>query len=141
MTDLSATEGHPPTRRRPGINDTLGATFLDGNAAEGWIRIRYMGTDAFDNSSGQIQGGILAAMLDNVMARAVAQRLEDDQIIQTLEMKTTFIAPAPIGPVLGEGQIVRQGRSIVFLEGRIFNEAGDLLVTASSTAKLGKRRT
>ena len=141
MTDSSPTEGYSPTRPRAGINDTLGAVYLDGNAAEGWIRIRYMGTPAFDNSSGLIQGGILAAMLDNVMSRAVVQRMEDDQIIQTLEMKTTFIAPAPIGPVIGEGQIVRQGRSIVFLEGRIFNEAGDLLVTSSSTAKLAKRKT
>ncbi len=99
-----------------------------------------MGTPAFDNSSGLIQGGILAAMLDNVMSRAVGQRLDDGQIIQTLEMKTTFIGPAPIGPVIGEGQVVRQGRSIVFLEGRIFSEAGDLLVTSSSTAKLGTRK-
>jgi uncharacterized protein (TIGR00369 family) len=140
MTDSSATEGHPPTRRRAGINDTLDAVYLEGNPAEGWIRIRYLGTDAFENGSGLIQGGILAAMLDNAMSRAVVQRMEDDQIIQTLEMKTTFVAPAPIGPVIGEGQIVRQGRSIVFLEGRIFSEAGDLLVTASSTAKLAKRK-
>lgn len=140
MTDSSATEGHSPTRRRAGINDTLGAVYLDGNAAEGWIRIRYLGIDAFENGSGLIQGGILAAMLDNAMSRAVVQRMDDDQIIQTLEMKTSFVAPAPIGPVIGEGQIVRQGRSIVFLEGRILSEAGDLLVTASSTAKLAKRK-
>lgn len=135
------TEENPTKRRRAAINDTLGATFIDGNAEQGWIRIRYVGTEAFDNSSGLIQGGILAAMLDNAMSRAALQRLDDDQIIQTLEMKTTFIGPAPIGPVIGEGQVVRQGRSIVFLEGRIFSEAGDLLVTSSSTAKLGTRKT
>jgi uncharacterized protein (TIGR00369 family) len=134
------TDENPTGRRRAGINDTLGATFIDSNAEQGWIRIRYMGTPAFDNSSGLIQGGILAAMLDNVMSRAILQRLDDGQIIQTLEMKTTFVGPAPIGPVIGEGQVVRQGRSIVFLEGRIFSEAGDLLVTSSSTAKLGTRK-
>ena len=131
---------NPTGRRRAAINDTLGADFIDGNPEDGWIRIRYLGTPAFDNSSGLIQGGILAAMLDNVMSRAVAQRLDDGQIIQTLEMKTTFIGPAPIGTVIGEGQVVRQGRSIVFLEGRLFSEAGDLLVTASSTAKLAARK-
>ncbi len=134
------TTGNPTGRRRAAINDTLGAEFLDGDAAAGWIRIRYQGVPAFDNSSGQIQGGILAAMLDNVMSRAVGQRLDDGQVIQTLEMKTTFVGPAPIGPVIGEGQIVRHGRSIVFLEGRLFSEAGDLLVTSSSTAKLAARR-
>ena len=131
---------NPTGRRRAAINDTLGATFIDGNADEGWIRIRYLGTPDFDNSSGLIQGGILAAMLDNAMSRAIGQRLGDGQIIQTLEMKTTFVGPAPIGPVIGEGQVVRQGRSIVFLEGRIFSETGDLLVTSSSTAKLGTRK-
>jgi uncharacterized protein (TIGR00369 family) len=140
MTDTPTDEGYPASRRRAGINDTLGAEFLEGNAQEGWMRIRYTGTQAFENGSGLIQGGILAAMLDNVMSRALVQRLEDDQIVQTLEMKTTFIGPAPIGPVIGEGQIVRQGRSIIFLEGRIFSEAGDLLVTASSTSKLGRRK-
>ncbi|MEN3976117.1 PaaI family thioesterase [Emcibacter sp. SYSU 3D8] len=134
------TDDNPTRRRSAAINDTLGATFIDGHAEQGWIRIRYLGTEAFDNSSGLIQGGILAAMLDNAMSRAVLQRLDDGQIIQTLEMKTTFIGPAPIGPVVCEGQVVRQGRSIVFLEGRLFNEAGDLLVTASSTAKLGVRK-
>ncbi len=134
------TQENPTGRRRAAINDTLGASFIDSNAEEGWIRIRYIGTPAFDNSSGLIQGGILAAMLDNVMSRAALQRLDDGQIIQTLEMKTTFIGPAPIGAVIGEGQVVRQGRSIVFLEGRIFSEAGDLLVTSSSTAKLGTRK-
>ncbi len=134
------TDENPTGRRRAAINDTLGASFIDGNAEQGWIRIRYLGTPAFDNSSGQIQGGILAAMLDNVMSRAVLQRLDNTFVIQTLEMKTSFVAPAPIGAVIGEGQVVRQGRSIVFLEGRLFSEDGALLVTASSTAKLGARR-
>lgn len=133
-------DGNPTGRRRAAISDTLGSTFLDSNAEEGWIRVRYVGTPVFDNGSGLIQGGILAAMLDNVMSRAVGQRLDDSRIIQTLEMKTTFVGPAPIGAVIGEGQVVRQGRSIVFLEGRLFSEAGALLVTSSSTAKLAARR-
>jgi uncharacterized protein (TIGR00369 family) len=130
----------PPARRSAGINRTLGAESLSGDPDAGTMRVRYRGTAAFENGSGLIQGGILAAMLDNVMSRAVAQRLSDEQVIQTLEMKTTFVAPAPLGPVIGEGWIVRQGRSIVFLEGRLLSEDGALLVTASSTAKLGRRR-
>ncbi|MBI1180693.1 MAG: hotdog fold thioesterase [Alphaproteobacteria bacterium] len=133
-------DGYPPNRRRAPINDALGAEFLDGEPARGWVRIRYRGDAAFENGSGLIQGGILAAMLDNAMSRALVQNLDNDQIVQTLEMKTTFVAPAPIGHVIGEGQVVRRGRSIVFLEGRLFSEAGDLLATASSTAKIGKRR-
>lgn len=139
MTSIS-NEQAPPARKRAAINETLGAEQLEGDPARGWIRIRYEVDGRYDNGSGLVQGGILGAMLDNVMSRALGQRLDVDQIIQTLEMKTTFIGPAPIGRLIGEGQVVRQGRSIIFLEGRLFSEAGDMLVTASSTAKLGKRK-
>jgi len=46
------------------------------------------------------------------------------------------LAPAPLTTLIGEGWVVRMGRSIAFLEGRITDTEGKILATASSTAKV-----
>jgi hypothetical protein len=55
----------------------------------------------------------------------------------TLELSVTYINPVLPGRVYGEGQIIRMGRNIGFLEAQLYDEAGKLLVKATSTVKIG----
>lgn len=93
----------------------------------------------FCNLMGSVQGGMLAAMLDLVMAFAVLCTLEDGYVVPSLEMKTSFIAPARAGEITGEGTLVRKGRSIAFMEGRLVDPQGNLLTTASATGQIRPR--
>ena len=47
----------------------------------------------FVNSVGTIQGGIIAAMLDDTMTPAAAAHLGGNHIVPTLELKISFIRP------------------------------------------------
>ncbi len=54
-------------------------------------------------------------------------------------MKTSFIAPARAGEITGDGTLVRKGRSIAFMEGRLIDPQGKLLATASATGQIRPR--
>ena len=65
---------------------------------------------------GGIQGGNVAAMLDDAMAFAVGLNLDWGQISPTLELKVSMLAPARPGRLYAVGQVVRRGRSVGFVE-------------------------
>ena len=72
------------------------------------------------------------------MARAVAAATNGEFGCNTLEIKVAFYQPARLGQlVTAEGWVERMGRSTVFLEGELRDEAGSVLAKASSTARLG----
>jgi uncharacterized protein (TIGR00369 family) len=90
--------------------------------------------DKLCNKWGGIQGGNVAAMLDDAMAFAIGLNLDWGQISPTLELKVSMLAPARPGRLYAVGQVVRRGRSVGFVEGQLYDEAGQLLATGSSTA-------
>jgi len=91
------------------------------------------------NLMGTVQGGILTAMLDNAMSFAVIGELGPEFVAPSVEIKTNYIAPAMPGRIFGEGHVVRRGRSIAFLEGRLTDGDGQLLATATATAQIRPR--
>ena len=54
----------------------------------------------------------------------------------TIAMTVCFLDSAAPGPLFGEGQVVRYGNSIAFLEGRISNGSGRLLARATANARM-----
>jgi len=105
----------------------------------GRMTVTFQAQRDFCNLMGSVQGGMLTAMLDLAMAFAVLCTLEDGHVVPSLEVKTTFIAPARAGEITGEGMLVRKGRSIAFMEGRLFDPHGNLLATASATGQIRLR--
>lgn len=91
------------------------------------------------NLVGTIQGGILTAMLDNAMSFAIIGELGPEFVAPSIEIKTNYIAPAKPGRILGEGHVVRRGRTIAFLDGQLTDGAGQLLATATATAQIRSR--
>jgi uncharacterized protein (TIGR00369 family) len=118
----------------------LGARPLRCDPHAGRMTVAFEARRDFCNLMGSVQGGMLTAMLDLAMAFAVLCTLEDGHVVPSLEVKTTFIAPARAGEITGEGMIVRKGRSIAFMEGRLFDPQGNLLATASATGQIRLRQ-
>ena len=56
--------------------------------------------------------------------------------LRPLEVKTV---PAFPGRIVGEAEVVRAGRSIVFTQGQLFDAEGTLIATATATAMVRKR--
>ncbi|MEX2158822.1 MAG: PaaI family thioesterase [Dehalococcoidia bacterium] len=102
----------------------------------GYVRVRFTARETFCNGMGNIQGGFLAAMLDDTMGPALFTLLDNGQFAPTLELKVSFVRPASPGALVGEGRVVHKGKSIAFLEGTLSTEGGDLVATATATTRI-----
>lgn len=111
----------------------LGRRVLSAARDSGQSEVRFEAPESFINGAGSVQGGFLAAMLDSAMGAALATVLNKDERPPTLEMKINFIKPAQVGPLSGSGHVVHRGRSVVFVEGQLRDESGDLIATGTST--------
>ena len=122
------------------VTALLGAQIVSCDAASGVFKIGFEGRDEFCNMLGVLQGGMVTAMLDMAMSFAALARIGPDYRVPTLEMKTTFLAPARPGGLIGEGWTLRTGKSICFMEGRLLDTEGTPIATASGTARMWRAR-
>jgi uncharacterized protein (TIGR00369 family) len=116
----------------------LGWKLLDVNADEGTIRVQFEAKPEFLNPTGNVQGGLLAAMLDHTLGPVLGARLGPGELLVTLSLNANFIAPACPGLLIGEGRVVSMGKSVCFLEGKLTDANGGLVATATSTARIVK---
>jgi len=121
------------------IATLLGAKALACDPATGRITIAFEAKPEFCNLLGTVQGGMLAAMLDLVMSFAALCTMGGPGwVVPTIDMTTHFLSPARPGPIVGEGAVVKKGRTITFMEGRLRDRDGKLLTTATSSGTLIK---
>ena len=120
----------------PPCAQLLGWKVLEAEIGSGAITIQFEGKQEFLNPMGNIQGGFLAAMLDDTLGPALATTFEPNEFAPTLELKVNFIKSAKPGTFIAKGRVVHRGRSIAFLEGELRDAAGDLVATATATARM-----
>jgi uncharacterized protein (TIGR00369 family) len=120
----------------PPAAKTLGWALQEVDAELGTIRIAFEARQEFLNPIGVVQGGFLAAMLDDTLGPALAATLEADQFAPTLELKVSFLRPAPPGQLVGTGRVVHRGGTIAFLEGSLADAQGQVVATATATARI-----
>lgn len=117
----------------PRAAQTLGMRIVDVDAEAGSIEVRFSASEAFTNPAGHVQGGFLAAMLDDTMGPALAATCKAGEFAPTLSLNVSFLRPAVVGELTGRGRIVRRGREICFLAGELLQN-GAVVATATATA-------
>jgi uncharacterized protein (TIGR00369 family) len=132
MTIVTALD-HLPA---PPCAQLLGWRMLHARPADGWIRIGFEARPEFCNPAGFIQGGFLAAMLDDTMGPAIFTHTGGSLYSATIEMNVQYLAPARVGPIIGEGQVVQLGKSVGFVEARLLDEHEMCLARATSSVRL-----
>ena len=120
--------------QQPSAHKLLGWKLINVNTDDGTIEIEFEGTKEFLNPVGNINGGILSAMLDLTLGPALGARLGPDEFGPTLELKTSFMKPAKPGKLIGKGRILKMGETICFLEAELFDMDKNLIAKASATA-------
>ena len=80
-----------------------------------------------------MQGGFLAAMLDDTLGPALAATLARGQFAPTLQLSVTVLRPARIGLLHGTGRVVRRGREVCHLAGEL-RQDGEVVASALATA-------
>lgn len=105
---------------------------LHADGSAGTVKLEFAEQPAFRNHFGHIQGGFAVAMLDAVISLAAFVKLR--QWLPTVEIKSTFLAPAKLGICIGEGSVMKAGQSLAFLEGKLWGADAQLAVHATATA-------
>ena len=108
------------------------------HAEPGHVRFEFEATEQFLNPAGIVQGGFLTAMLDDTMGPAAIAQLGPGHFTPTLELKVNFLRPARAGRLVCDGRVVHMGKSVVFLEGALADQDGNLVATATATARVVK---
>lgn len=112
---------------------TLGGKIVRVDAERGSVETSFEGKREFTNPAGAIQGGFLAAMLDDTMGPALAATLSQGEFAPTLNLNVSFHRAAAVGPIFGKACIVKRGAEIVFLQGELYQE-DKLIASAVATA-------
>ena len=86
------------------------------------------------NGSGILHGGAYMAFADYLGAMGTVLNLERGYATTTMESKTNFFAPAPIGAIVkGESTPLHRGRRTQVWQTRITNAEGRLLAMVTQT--------
>lgn len=117
----------------PPASKTLGMVIKEVDPGQGTIHVEFEGKPEFVNPIGSIQGGFLAAMLDDTLGPALVATLNASEFAPTLELKVQFIAPAKVGKIAAFGRVVARGGKIAFLEGEL-RQDDKLVAKATATA-------
>jgi 1,4-dihydroxy-2-naphthoyl-CoA hydrolase len=91
-----------------------------------------------------LHGGAIMAFADTLGAAATMLNLASGASTTTIESKTNFLAPAPVGSkILGETTPVHRGRRTMVWQTRVTNEAGRpvALVTQTQLVLVAEPRT
>ena len=102
----------------------------------GTIEVEFAAEPDFTNPSGFIQGGFIAAMLDDTLGPAAFAMTGGRRLTTTIDLHLHYVRPVAPGRVTTKGRVVNLGASVAFLEGELFDATGKLSATASASALL-----
>ena len=87
------------------------------------------------NPLGIVHGGLLCTLLDTVIGCATHTTLERGTGYTSIELKVSYLRPVTLdtGPLTGTGIVTKDGRRVIFAEGTVTDEEGNLVATASSS--------
>lgn len=115
----------------------LGMAITAADDKAGMIEASFVAQATFANRVGNIQGGIVTAMLDDLMGYALSITLPPGRFAPTANLNVSFLRPAQAGTLYGKGQVLKREGDVFHLAGKLFNASGELVAAATAKAKLG----
>jgi len=106
----------------------------------GQSAIGYTPSPGHLNSFAVTHGGAIMTLLDVTMAVA-ARSVQKDMGVVTIEMKTSFMQPAPGdgSKLTGKGRLMHRSTSLAFTEATLYDAQGRACAHATGTFKYVKR--
>jgi len=93
-------------------------------------------SDKCNNPFKTIQGGMIASALDEVTSISVNILTKDKMLPSSTDIHVTFHRPLFVGKVIGTAKIIKLGKTIVSVEGKLYSLDGKLAASALHTAIL-----
>ena len=98
--------------------------------------------DRHTNRHGTLHGGLATMMLDSACGFAASRHFSEDtgQLVVTLSFTTNYLAASSGPHVVATGRVTGGGRSVAYCEGRLTDDDGLLIATATGVFKRLSRR-
>ena len=125
----------------PPAAELLGWHLESVDPEQGTIEVTFTATDQFLNPVGSVQGGIVAAMLDDTLGPALVATLPSDEFAPTIELHVQFFRTVRPGRLTGRGRVTRKGKDVAFMAGELLDESGNVVAGATASAKIRKTAT
>jgi uncharacterized protein (TIGR00369 family) len=113
-------------------SQTLGFELLSLDIKAGTARVRFEGKPGFLNPMGTVQGGYLAAMLDDVMGMMAMLVLKGRAVASTIDLHIHYLRPVRPGPIEVAATITNKGPSVLFAEAQLYDSRGKPAAKATS---------
>ena len=133
LTDEEMLARFANSKKRPPCTETVGMRLTHVDQARMTARYAFEARPEFANPTGAIQGGFLAAMLDEAMSTTAIIASNVTMNAPTLEMKVSFLRPVFVGTATAEARVLKWGKSTCFIEAELFDPEGQLVAKASAT--------
>ena len=114
----------------------LSLDVLEADRETGRVTIAFTAKPEFCNASGNVQGGFLAAMLDDCMGPAILIATDAHSFPSTIDLNVQFLAPAKPGRLIGKGRVVKIGKTIGFVEAELEDGSGNPIARATASVRI-----
>jgi uncharacterized protein (TIGR00369 family) len=104
-------------------------TLLDENLLE----MEMPNSPLLDNSIGIVHGGLTATLLDTALGTLASHVPGNKKGAVTVELKVDFLSPGIGEKFICRAEVVHNGRQLVRMEGKVRNEKGNLIASATGT--------
>jgi uncharacterized protein (TIGR00369 family) len=88
------------------------------------------------NSLGSVHGGVIMSLLDVALCTAARTLHPHSQGVITINLSTSFIGAGSGERLLAEARVLKDGRSMSFVEGEARNADGSLVAKAVGTVRV-----
>lgn len=112
--------------------EAMGASLECWDAEAGRLVMGFAPQPMLRQGAGVVQGGVLAAMLDFVMAFTGMAAAGADHTVTTTSMTTNYLSGSKGGALRAIGRVEKAGRRIIYVRGTL-EEGGKPVASASST--------
>lgn len=91
------------------------------------------------NSFGTVHGGVILSLLDVALCTAARTLHPDSTGVITIDMSTSFIGAGSGTRLVAEARVMRDTRSMSFVEGEAKNEDGSLIAKSIATVRVRQK--
>ena len=112
---------------------------LTEELGEGSARLSLPIEPRLTNSLGTVHGGVIMSLLDVALCTA-ARTLHPDSVgVVTIDLSTSFIGGGSGAKLMAEARVLKDGRTMSFVEAEARNEDGSLVAKAIATVRVRLR--
>ena len=103
---------------------------------EGTARLSLPIEPHLTNSLGTVHGGAIVSLLDVALCTAARTLHPESSGVVTIDLSTSFIGGGGGARLLAEARVLKDGRSMTFVEAEAKNEDGSLVAKAIATVRV-----